>query len=214
MERLQRETREAADEANERKRQVDVCQRKLDEHKRLKREVTIRMQTAESDVERLELELSAAAPDSGMLEQLEESLKEAQEAEEFERGQYDDIIGQRDKLNERSRAQKDSVAAMKKVLEQLNIELDKLAKHAERLKHKREQALREKNAALESVEGVEENIKLWEAKRETLTTRLRGETSLAEGICARLEVPRGESFESLNRKRERLARERAESEQE
>jgi chromosome segregation ATPase len=202
------------DEANERKGRVDACQRKVTEHERLRRELKIRAQTAESNVERLELELSAAAPDSGMLEQLEESLKEAQEERKFEEGQLDDILAQKDKLDLLSREQKDSTTAAKGVIEQLNVELDKLARNAEKLKHKREQALREKNSALESVEAAAQTKSRWEEQRRELMSRVQRDTSLAEQICARGEVPRGETLDSLDRKRARLARERVESERE
>lgn len=165
-------------------------------------------------MERLELELSAATPDTGVLEQLEESLREAQEAEVFERGQLEDIMAQRIKLSDLSREQMRSKVAAQREIEQSEMELDKLSKNAEKLKAKREQALREKNAALEEVQEAENTKKQWEERRGQAQANLTRDLAMAEQICPRVEVPRGETYASLDKKRQRLARERAESERE
>jgi chromosome segregation ATPase len=214
LDRLQRDLDAAVAEAKERQRHVESCERKLEEHGRLRRELVVRSQKAETIVEQLDLELSAAAPDSGMLEQLDESLREAEEEKAFEEGQMEDIIAEKRKLDEISREQKDSKAAMQGVIDQLRIELDKLERNAERLRHAREQALREKNAALDSVAAAERRRGEFEEKRVAKLRHLQDITSQAEQICARVAVPTGETFDSLNRKRERLARERVQSERE
>lgn len=193
---------------------MDACQGKIQDHERRRRSLAAQLTRAQDAQVRLEAELDAATPDAGMIEQLEENLKEAEDEKTFEEGQYEDLIVQRDKLDAESRQQKTTLDAMQEEVSWLEVELGKAQAKAEKLKNKREEALRAKNAALESLENVRENKSLWEQSRDDQMIEVEGRLAEAVLICPRIEVPEGETQDSLTKKQKRVAREREAGERE
>lgn len=188
------------------------CKRNIEAHARQKRDFTLQFQQAQEEVERLDSELSAATPDAGMIEQLEESLQEAEREKEFEEGQFQDIILQMDKLNAENRENKSNLEAAQKHIQQLKDELSKASAKRENAKNKREDTLRKKNLALEEVQKAQDNKSEWEQERDKQMATIESTMSEARQICERVEVPTGETFNSLHRRLQRLQREREESE--
>ncbi|KAF2267665.1 dna repair protein-like protein rad18 [Lojkania enalia] len=213
LDRLRQELR--AMQSNITEIQYKVKSRRCDiqNHDKEKRQLKIQFQTAQESVERLESELSAATPNAGMIEQLEEALRDVQNEKDFEEGQYQDTIIEKDKLNAEARGSKSSLEEAQDRLSSLNIALGKAASKADKMARKREEVLREKNRALEEVHAAERNKTEWEQKRGAQLGIVEENTQYAMLISsARVEVPRGETHDSLMKKLDRLVTEREESE--
>jgi chromosome segregation ATPase len=186
----------------------------MNDHERHKKKLRQQFQNAQREVERLENELNDAEPDEGRLDQLKEQLLEAKETKTLDEGQYEDIVVKIDKLNSEAATQKAALEEVQKRVAQLNVELGKAQDKAAKAESKRQQALHAKNNALEAVEAATNNKGDWEQQRGKKLNDVEESTSQAEQICARVEVPAGETSKSLERTRERLQKDRAESEKE
>jgi chromosome segregation ATPase len=171
-------------------------------------------QQAQENVERLEAELSAATPDDGMIEQLEAMLQEAENEKAFEEGQYQDIVVQGDELDKQAKTQKRSLEDVQRRVGTVNMELGKARTKADQLKNKREEALRNKNEALDQVQAAQHNKTQWEQARGDQQAKIEGVASEAAQICARVEVPEGESHDRLMKKLERVQKQREQNERE
>lgn len=156
--------------------------------------------------------MSTATPDAGAIEHLENMLEEAQKEKEFEEDQYQDTVLQEDQLNADARVQKKSLEDAQRRRDQKNVMVGKLNAKAEKLKLKREEALRQKNTALEVVKTAQENKGEWEQARGRQMEKIEGTAAEAGQISDRVPVPRGETFETLSRRLQRLRKEREDSE--
>ncbi|KAF2278558.1 dna repair protein-like protein rad18 [Westerdykella ornata] len=214
LERVKDEYNEALKEARAIQARLDECKARHDSHVRQRRNLVIQQQQAESSQERLEFEISAAAPDDGAIEQLQESLKEAEDELAFERGQLEDIQSQKQQYHETHHKQKANLEIAQEELATINTEIGKHEARAENLMSDRERALAAKNAALDAVRAAEVNKAEWDQARGAQLTQLEQVTSEAEQICDRVEVPPGEDPGSLERKMRRLAHDREAAEKE
>lgn len=162
----------------------------------------------------IEAELSDATPDAGQIEQFQEALEEVQKEKEFQEGQFEDITIRKDKLNADIRTHKNALDEATQRLADLKAEADMAQAKVDKLSAKRVVALRNKNMALEAVAAAEANKAVWEKNRQEQLVVVEENTSEAEKISARVEVPHGQDEDSLIRKLKTLQVEIAASEKE
>ncbi|KAF2869097.1 structural maintenance of chromosomes protein 6, partial [Massariosphaeria phaeospora] len=177
LERIQGEVRSIEAEARELRTQLRACEASIQEHYREHKRFKVAFQQAQTNVETLESELSAATPDAAAIEQLQGDLDTARGELQFQEGQYQDTIVGKDKLDANNR--------------------DK----AQKLGNQRSDALRDKNHALEQIDAAVQNKSVWEDRYTQQLEEIRTYVSQAEIICPRVQVPKGATFDSLNNKR-------------
>lgn len=211
---VQQELQELVARARALGEQVNVCEARVKEHGKQKRKLKSEMDAAHVEMDRLEGEVAASVPDIAALEQLKNELNEAQGNLDRDMTQLEDLTAALDKTNAESRALKAQVEELDRSLKDSRLHADKVRSKVTTLTQRREQALRDKNTALEEVEAAETNRTEWEHKRDEQQKRLDEYTANASEICSRVDVPEGETFQSLMRKLENTQkeRERAESE--
>lgn len=212
LEHCRRELDTAIAEMRSVQNQIQICKRNVHEHSRQGRNLNVAWQQAQENVERLEAELSTATPDDGMIEQLETMLQEAEREKEFEEGQYQDLILQGDELDKQAKTQKKSLEDVQRRIATVNMELGKARSKADQLKNKREEALRNKNEALEQVQAAQHNKTQWDQARGAQQVKLEGVASEAAQICQRVQVPQGETYDRLMKKLERVQQQREQNE--
>lgn len=212
--RIQRETRDVEAAVRAAQDQLNACQAAMQDHKNTKLDLKVKFQRAQDVVEALESALSAATPDADVIEILEKELADAQHQLELDQEQYKDMVVELDNQNDEARLHKTRLDDAEKALEELRFQLEKHSAKVQTLTQRREQALRRKNAALEDVQAAETNKADWEQRRAEQEAQVDTSGRDAESICARIEVPPNETFESLKRRLDRMAKERERSEKE
>ncbi|KAF2121829.1 dna repair protein-like protein rad18 [Lophiotrema nucula] len=196
------------------KKLIDDSKRSIQDHEKQKRRLYISKQKAQDHVEKLEADLSAATPDAGMIEQLEENLKEVREEKNFEEEQYQDNVNEKDKADKESRASKASLERAQDRLSELNTARAKAAKKAEKLGEKRDAALRAKTDAVAAVERARSHKAEWEGPLGEQLAVVESLIQEAMQVSDRVAIPRGESYNSLEKKLQRLQEQRLQSERE
>jgi len=194
--------------------QLNRCQGKISSHKKRKNELKIQMDRAHDNMGRLEDEVIACTPDAAQIGELERELAVAKEQVEMDEGQYANFVEQKDQADADGRFLKRQLEEANQVLKEAEFHYDKVSTKIHTFTQRRVHALRDKNAALANVEEAENNWTNWNEKRVARLKNIQEKTVLATGVCSRVHVPPGETFESLGRKVEanREAREAAEKE--
>jgi chromosome segregation ATPase len=194
---------------------LTTCQAKVQDHKRQKKTLKIQMDLAQEDMYRLEGEVNDAIPDAATIEQLEKELADAQGNLRNDEDQFGDLLTQLDEANGNSHNYKRLVEELEKRREEYELRVEKLKVKVTSFTQRREQALRSKNKALDEVQAAEVDKVELEKKRTEHQKFVDSDTEAARQLFPqRVKVPENETFESLNRKLERLKEERQRSETE
>lgn len=207
--RIQREVKDL--EAGERaaQKQLDVSQAKLREHNMAKKTLQRQMERAQEDVDRLDGEVAASVPDTAQLEQLEKELDEFKEQMKLDKDQYEDLIVEKDSASKNSKEHKRKVDDAARTVKAIEDRLDKCRQDAHERTQEREKALRQKNRAIEQVQRAEETRAAWQRKLDEVQVDLETHLEDARNVCERVDVPRGATFDSLQRKLEEARKRRA-----
>lgn len=195
-------------------RRLDSCETNIQNHKKQKMQLKIRMDEAQDASVKLEDEVNACTPDVGQVEQLEMELTEAKDRMALDEKQYEDLITKKDKADAESKQCLAQLQKAKTVCEELEMQYDKLSAKLNTHTNRRDQALRSKNRALEAVQKAEAAKALWDQRHADQLVTLQETTEQATRLCSRVEVPPGETFESLQRKCEKLRETRRNAESE
>ena len=123
LERLQREALALEENSRELQKDVDACKTRTREHGIEKRRLTREFQEAQNRVEQLETELSDATPDAAAIDQLQEEVATAQEELKFEEGQYEDAVGEEERLNSKQKDLQNEVNQAHSLLEDLRAQI-------------------------------------------------------------------------------------------
>jgi uncharacterized protein YoaH (UPF0181 family) len=191
----------------------NACRDAEREHVRQGSQLKLRHQRAQDAVERLEGELSDATPDAAAIEVVEEQLETAQEELTRVEGVFEDMVLQRDKLNEEAVASKKALEEAQVAGEDLKAKLDKAQGRVRILQGKREDALRAKNQILESIARMEENKTAWVEARDERQREVDSTVEQAMTVCSeRVAVPHGKTSEDLIKILNRLIVTRRETE--
>jgi chromosome segregation ATPase len=192
---------------------LNACRDAEQKHVRQGNQLKLRHQRAQDAVERLEGELSDATPDAAAIEVLQEQLDTAQEELTRVEGVFEDMVLQRDKLNEEAVASKRALEEAQVASEDLKSKLDKAHGRVRILQGKREDALRAKNQMLESIARMEENRAAWVEARDERQQEVDSTVEQARTVCSeRVAVPHGKTSEDLIKILNRLIVTRRETE--
>jgi chromosome segregation ATPase len=193
---------------------LNNCQSETQNHSKQKKQLKIMMDRAHDDMGRLEDEVNACTPDAAQIEELEKDLVAAQERLEMDEKQYADFITQKDNADENARLLKSQLDVASNVLREAEDRHEKLSARIVTLTDRRVQALKRKNDAIDIVAHFKKNKAKWDEKRDQQQAEVAESLKEATRICPRIQVPSGESRESLQVKlqNKKKAREAAQSE--
>ncbi|KAL5392008.1 hypothetical protein PMIN06_007707 [Paraphaeosphaeria minitans] len=212
--RIQRELRDLEADGQAAQMQYNACQARLRNHNTSKKTLGERMEQAQEDVDRLDGEVAAAVPDTAQLEQLEKELDDFQQQLQLDKDQYEDLIGEKDSASKNSKEHKQAADNATRVVKALRDKLDKCRQEAHARTQEREKALRQKNRAIDHVQKAEETKLAWRKKLEEVLVDLETHTEDARNVCERVDVPRGATFDGLQRKLGEARKRRANLEKE
>ncbi|UPX19353.1 RNA helicase [Ascochyta rabiei] len=215
LEHAMRATRDAQQESKSLLEQVNACKAREANHSRLKKQLQHALQKAQDRMERLEADLSDATPDAAAIEVLEEQLATAKEDQKRCEDVYEDMVEKKLSLGDENAINKRALDAAQKEVEDLQFKLAKAQAKVRTMQGKREDALKAKNKALESIQAVEENRKLWEDERVQKQAIVDERIAEARPVAPeRVAVPRGKTHDDLVNTLRRLEKTRHDTEKE
>ncbi|KAL5372456.1 hypothetical protein DPSP01_013478 [Paraphaeosphaeria sporulosa] len=212
--RIQREARDLEASVQAAQVQYTAAQATLRNHNTAKKTLQKEMEQAQEDVDRLDGEVAASVPDTAQLEQLEKELDDFQQQLQLDKDQYEDLIGEKDSASKNSKEHKRKADDATRAVKVLQDRLNKCRQEAHERTQAREKALRQKNRAIDHVQKAEETKADWQRRLDEVQVDLETHTEDARNICERVDVPRGATFDSLNRKLEEARKRRAHLEKE
>lgn len=169
----------------------------------------------ENDIDRQEVEiqdlkdvLEKDTPQTGLLEQYERNLSDAQDTKRMNEDQYKDSIIEKDKLGQDARPLKDQLNVLADELGDLDARIKKVESRLEKATNKREEDIRKANLSHERVGDARKAKAAIEADRDEQVARVNDFTEQAETISQRIPVDVGETAESLEAKLKKLQREK------
>ena len=172
-------------------------------------------QAAQERVERLEAELSDATPDAAAIEVLEDQLKVAKEEQNRCEEVYEDMVEKKVELGAENAVNKQKLDEAQRAVKDLEFQLTKAQARVKVMQGKREDALKAKNKALESIRAVEENKTLW--VEEMVNKQAAVDRQIEQAVTVapiRVPVPEGKSFDDLLATHSKLVKTREEAQRE
>lgn len=197
LDRIRRELGDLKLKEQAAQQEVQACEAKIRQHRMNNKDLKDQHDRTRQDMDRLEEEVAATVPNSAPLEEMENELKGHEEALVFNNEQFEDLIGPLDEAKKLSKDCYIIVDNATKAVEALKAKVEECKARTHSLTLKREQALRQKNTAIEQVQEIEENRDKWQQRHDELETHLAVHTEEASKICARVDVPEGATFEKL-----------------
>ncbi|KAL7775353.1 hypothetical protein CFE70_009196 [Pyrenophora teres f. teres 0-1] len=211
----ERELQTLENEVQQAQNHVRDCERREAEHKKQKKTLQVEQQKASANLDRLEGELSEAAPDASAVKEAERDLGEAKLQISNQEGFLEDAEKAIVTCNTENRMHKREVEEAAQRVTDLEFELSKAKQTVQSFQIKREEALKAKNTAIRSVETAEANKSQWTEYLKEQQTELAQVTGQAMQISGeRVFVPPGKTAERLLEELRRLEQDRKKAETE
>jgi len=192
------------DAENRYKRSDQAIQR----HKKQQRDLQVQQQRAEEEVERLQDELEADTPQTGVLEALETDLQNAKEAKQMQENAMQDALEEKEKLDRKQHELKQQLNASQKETQEIEAKINKATAKIHKLAEKRHTALLEKNRAFQLIQDAKDEKDVLQEKRAKQEERIAEFATQASSICARVPVDANETPNSLDAKLSRLIKDK------
>ncbi len=208
---LKSELNQSEQVSKEKQRHLTRCEQAIKKHQQDAMQLRIELQQAETVVDELQDALDNDRIEEGRLDALKEQLAEAKEEQSTHEGSYGDMVVAKDKNNELVKSTRDQMAAMDVNIREAEARVLKAEQKATRCANDRSAALREKNAAIESVDRLKREREREQKLREDKRAYVENFTAQAALICARVAVDEGETYTTLTRKHEKLRKDLAEA---
>lgn len=168
----------------------------------------MRQQRAEEEVERLQDELEAATPQTGVLEVLEAQLQNAKETKQMHENAMQDAMEAKVILDEKQRGLKDQLSTLQKEIQEIEAKATKTTAKIHKSAELRHHALLEKNLAHERVQDAKAQKESLQEKRASQVERIADFAAQASSISPRVPVDANETTNSLDAKLDRLSKDK------
>jgi chromosome segregation ATPase len=184
---------------------LERCKQALDRHRKQEDGLRIKAQRIEDQVEELRdaLERDSVRED-GRLDALKAALKEGEEELRLHQASFQDGISAMDSIMERLKATRQELSV--KDAEIAGLEQQVRAAEVEQAKmlDQRRKIIGDKNAAVARIDGMKLDKTRVEQKREQIGARILDYSEKASLVSSRVNVDKGETTNSLDRKLDRL----------
>ena len=180
------------------------CEQAIVKNKRDAQHLKIEMQQAENIVDELQDALDQDAIEEGRLDVLKNQLTEANEEKSTHEASYEESIIAKDKNNELLKTSREKMASMDVIIEDAKAKVLKAESRAAKCLSQRSSALRDKNAAFDSVESEKLEREQYERERDEESQRVDEFTRKANDFCPRVSVDEGETGDSIDLKLDKL----------
>lgn len=158
----------------------------------------------EAEIEDLQDTLEKDAVEEGKLEALKEGLAEAQEELATHQASFGDSVIAIDKARESLKTLREQMKVIDDEIAEILAKIQKSEAKRFKLSERREAALREKNLAFAEIERFKHAQESTQKAREDIAETVHIWTGEAGQVCPRVPVDGGETYESLEKKMEKL----------
>jgi hypothetical protein len=179
------------------KKEADQAQER---HKRKAKDLRLQVQRQAQEVSRLEDDLQAETPQTGILEALQRDLEEQQEAHRLHAETYQDSIIAKDQAGTEQKQLLHEMNLMDVALRDLEARITKANDRATKLNEARIQAVMAKNEGHAKIEDATKTLEEIEAERNEQADIVKDHTEKASEVSLRVPVDSGETTESLDKK--------------
>ena len=142
--------------------------------------------------------------EEGRLESLKQELEDAREEKIGHEASYEESVNAKDKNRESLENARHKMAKIDAHFKEAEAKVLKSESKLTRCVNQRSSALTEMNAAYESVQAAKEELETIKEEREQIVRRVEEFTTQANDICPRVPVEHGETYDSLEHKRQKL----------
>ncbi|OAL30964.1 hypothetical protein AYO22_01259 [Fonsecaea multimorphosa] len=177
----------------------------LKRHGARKRELEIAAQQAEDNVERLKEAIKDDSVEGGKLEALRQSLSEAEEQKAIHESSFQDSVIALDEQTKRLREATLKCNELDERIKEAEAIADKAQSAAQKASKKRAHELHEKNRAIAMIEDARADRGALERKMQEMDEKIASFQDQARQVCERVNLPEGETYETLNKKHEKLS---------
>ncbi|OCT47698.1 Structural maintenance of chromosomes protein 6 [Cladophialophora carrionii] len=167
-------------------------------------ELRIQVQKAEDRVEQLEDAIKEDHSESGKLEQLRQELQKAEDELKVHENSFEDSVNELDELKKKLRAAHDKCGEVDGRIQAANGVAEKAKEAAQAASRKREYDLYEKNNAFAVIEEGQNDRGSLERRLQEIEEHVASFTEQARAVCERVNLPEGDTYESLKKKHEKL----------
>lgn len=204
LERLKSELKELEENLHEKEIAHRGCHDAIATHSREAKALRIAAQRVETSIEELQDALDHDAVEEGRLDALKEHLKEAREEKSTHEGSYEESVLTLDRIKEAMRVSLAEMSALDLQITEAKAKIKKAENKALKASATRANALQSKNAAIESVQALQEDKRRTLGWRQEKVLQVADFKAQASEICPRVPVDPGETGQSLDRKLEKL----------
>ena len=190
--------------SHEKQKYLTWCEQAILENKRDAQSLRIEMQQAENIVDELQDALDQDAIEEGRLDVLKDQLMEAKEEKSTHEASYEESVIAKDKNNDSLRTAREQMASKDVIIEDAKAKIFKAEGRAAKCASQRSSALRDENAAFDSVESGRLEKEQYERERDEESQRVDEFTRKANDFCSRVPVDEGETGDSIDLKLEKL----------
>ncbi|OAL27818.1 hypothetical protein AYO20_09671 [Fonsecaea nubica] len=177
----------------------------LKRHADRKRALEIAVQQAEDNVERLKEAIRDDSVEGGKLEALRQSLSEAEEQKTIHESSFQDSVIALDEQTKKLREATQKCNELDVRIKDAEARVDKEQLNAQKASKKRAHDLGEKNRAVAMIDDAKADRGTLERKMQEMDEKIANFTDQARQVCERVNLPEGETYESLNKKHEKLS---------
>jgi chromosome segregation ATPase len=176
-------------------------------HRREIESLNLSIDRQEVAIQDLKDALEADTPQTGLLEQFDQNLKDAQDTRQINENQYKDLINEKDSLNSKARVLMNQLNGFGEELANIDDRINKAKASLEKAINKREEEVRKSNQTHILLRDARDHKIRLEEERDQQVARVSDFTEQAEQISPRIPVDAGETAESLEAKLNKLQRE-------
>ncbi|KAF6219298.1 hypothetical protein HO133_005123 [Letharia lupina] len=186
--------------SQEKQKYLTRCEQAIVKNKRDTQHLRLELQQAENIVDELQDALDQDAVEEGRLDVLKDQLTEANEEKSTHEASYGESVIAKDKNNELLRASREKLASKDVIIEDAKAKVLKAESRATKCASQRSSALRDKNAAFDSVESEKLEREQYQGERDEESQRVDEFTRKANYFCPRVPVDEGETGDSIDLK--------------
>lgn len=220
--RMQREWRaqahralqEATDNVRGLRNTLEKTKQGITRFDRRTKELKAHYQQAQEAVEQKRSEIENNLPEEGVLQELENQLRQGKDDLQADEQSYEDMIRAKDDLNDTQRQNKIQLDAAQRQLDEGKRQVENAKKRFEKLDAARTKALQEKNLALEEVDAANRQKDQLEAKADTQQGVVDSFIQDAERVCRRIPIDEGLTVKTIDERIDKFINERRRAEAE
>lgn len=173
-------------------------------HTNRERELTLAVQAADDEVERVDGAIREDNVESGKLEALKNSLGEVEDQKSLVEEQYKDAIIAQDGKKKELRTCQQRLQEFDREVQELRARLERAQQAHRASDHARARELQDKNNAVERVRDAQRDHQRLEQTKTEFANKVEENTATATAFCARVNTTPGMSYEQMKAKWDRL----------